>query len=206
MTLIELIERLMPYFPQLPPEVAEFFGGILLTGDPGKVDTYDLRMIMYRLPHTSRKGRGLENDAALSLLNAIHEPQYAASHYLRFAKDYLDKLTTQCAIQPTQIPPHILKLVERLLKHAAVLHESQQQWLADIFLTGKYPETGPSKSFEWTNTSSSPYVSCAYWAGYSLCMYLHTPTDDYDKLDGYEADARRYLRYLSHTPKKRRIP
>lgn len=93
MTLIELIERLLPYFPQLPPEVAEFFGEILLTGDPGKVDTYDLRMIVYRLPHPSHKGRGLALNAALSLLNAIHEPQYAASHYLRFAKDYIDQLS-----------------------------------------------------------------------------------------------------------------
>lgn len=93
MTLLELIERLLPYFPQLPPEVAEFFSEILLIGDPGKVDTYDLRMIMYRLPRTSSKGRGPENSAALSLLNAIHEPQYAASHYLRFAKDYIDQLS-----------------------------------------------------------------------------------------------------------------
>ena len=104
------------------------------------------------------------------------------------------------------IPPHILRLVERLLKHAAVLHESQQQWLADIFLTGKYPDTGPSNSFEWCDSYRSPYTHWAYWAGASIAQYLFTSIDDYDKLDGHEADARRYLRFLSQTPKKRRIP
>ena len=104
------------------------------------------------------------------------------------------------------IPPHILKLVERLLQHAAVLHESQQQWLADIFLTGKYPEKGPSKSFEWCDSARSPYTHSACWAGADLCCYLVTSIDDYDRLDGHESNMRRYLRFLSQTPKKRRIP
>ena len=95
MTLLELIERLLPYFPQLPPEVAEFFGEILLTGDPGKVDTYDLRMIMYALPYPTRAGRHDYQYAVINLLNAIQEPQHAESHYFIFAKEYLDKLPTQ---------------------------------------------------------------------------------------------------------------
>ena len=104
------------------------------------------------------------------------------------------------------IPPHILRLVERLLKHAAVLHESQQQWLGDLFLTGKYPDTYPPGMFEDVAAPASCYTQWAHWAGYSLCMYLRGPTDDYDTMDAMESDMRRYLRFLSQTPKKRRIP
>lgn len=88
MTLLELIERLLPYFPQLPPEVAEFFGEILLTGDPGKVDTHDLRTIIYALPL-----RSPSHNAALSLLHAVQDTNYA-DHYIRYAVVYLNQLPT----------------------------------------------------------------------------------------------------------------
>ena len=88
MTLIELIERLMPYFPQLPPEVAEFFGEILLTGDPGKVDTYDLRTIIYALPLPLRSPF---HNAALSLLHSVQDTNYA-DHYIRYANVYLNQI------------------------------------------------------------------------------------------------------------------
>ena len=86
MTLIELIERLLPYFPKLPPEVAEFFGEILLTGDPGKVDTYDLRTTIYVLPL-----RSPFHNAALSLLHAVQDTNYV-DHYIRYANVYLNQI------------------------------------------------------------------------------------------------------------------
>ena len=93
MTLIELLERLLPYFPQLPPEVAEFFGEILLTGDPGKVDTYDLLVIMHALPFPPQEGRHDYQYAAIRLLDAIRAQPYEKSRFLKFAKEYLDQLS-----------------------------------------------------------------------------------------------------------------
>ena len=70
MTLIELIERLLPYFPKLPPEVAEFFGEILLTGNVSPRPTLHLRTLVYMKSGISYEAANLR-EAALCALNKI---------------------------------------------------------------------------------------------------------------------------------------